>query len=325
MKRFSAPLPQSSRRRGFTLIELLVVIAIIAILIALLLPAVQQAREAARRTQCKNHLKQIALATHNFHDTYNRFPAAYFGSPHNVLAGGTGFWDHQWTGLFPQILPQLEQGNLYEQIQVWKGVDLRPDPANPPNFIVETNYWADTPSWNAAQAKVSFFRCPSDPEQANVGVSALIHTYETSPTGATMTMYYFPPPDNILAPTSYLGCAGGVGNLANAWAPRKGIFGSRTKFNMRDITDGTSNTLLFGEVTGGPDFNHTWMGSGFMPQAWGFSTNATQNWYQFESFHTGTVQFALADGSARGISKNIAAVTYRNLAAMQDGQVLGEF
>lgn len=324
MKRFSAPKPQSSRR-GFTLIELLVVIAIIAILIALLLPAVQQAREAARRTQCKNHLKQIAIAVHNFHDTYNRFPAAYFGADHNILPGGTGFWDHQWTGLHPQILPQLEQGNLYEQIMVWKGVDRRPDPANPANFLVETNYWADASTWTASQAKLSVFRCPSDTEQANLGVSALLHTYDTGALG--MTMYYWTPPDNVLGPTSYLGCAGGLGNVRNnaTWAARKGIFGSRTKFNMRDITDGTSNTFLFGEVTGGPDFNHTWMGSGFMPTAWNLSTNATQNWYQYESFHTGQVQFALADGSCRGISKNIDVLTYRRLSWMQDGAVLGEF
>ncbi len=112
-------LPVSGRaRRGFTLIELLVVIAIIAILIALLLPAVQQAREAARRTQCRNNLKQLALAIHNYHDAHLIFPPAYLGSPtQSGTAFGVNYPDHNrngqggyaWGAL---ILPQIEQSSL---------------------------------------------------------------------------------------------------------------------------------------------------------------------------------------------------------------------
>src|SRR5438128_1844485 len=96
------------RRRGFTLIELLVVIAIIAILIALLLPAVQQAREAARRTQCRNNLKQIGLALHNYHDTMNTFPMGMSGWP-GTLEGAEWGW-----GVF--IIPYLDQSALYISI-----------------------------------------------------------------------------------------------------------------------------------------------------------------------------------------------------------------
>src|SRR6478609_9116964 len=110
-------------RRAFTLIELLVVIAIIAVLIALLLPAVQQAREAARRTQCRNNLKQIGLALHNYHDAYQLFPPGYVDrngnpdlTPDNDLGPGWG-----WASF---ILPQLDQGNVYNQINFNIGVGL---------------------------------------------------------------------------------------------------------------------------------------------------------------------------------------------------------
>lgn len=101
------------RRRGFTLIELLVVIAIIAVLIALLLPAVQQAREAARRSQCKNNLKQIGLALHNYNDTHGALPS---GSIVLRNTAGTVYYGHGWTW-HATILPYLDQGPLYNAIQ----------------------------------------------------------------------------------------------------------------------------------------------------------------------------------------------------------------
>ena len=103
------PVRPIQRTRGFTLIELLVVIAIIAILIALLLPAVQQAREAARRTQCKNNLKQIGLALHNYHDTSNSLPS---GSIVLLNAAGTTYYGHGWTW-HASILPYMDQANMY--------------------------------------------------------------------------------------------------------------------------------------------------------------------------------------------------------------------
>jgi prepilin-type N-terminal cleavage/methylation domain-containing protein len=326
MKKHAVKVRVRPHRHGFTLIELLVVIAIIAILVALLLPAVQQAREAARRTQCKNNLKQLGLACHNFHDTENRFPAGYLGAPHTVQLQASDLSENQWTGLLPQLLPQLEHRNVYDQINVWKGVDRRPDPMNPGNLLPETAFFDDNQTFGIGQAKLSVFRCPSDTEEATAGMAFVMHTYQIGTNLATVTIYSSTPPNFSLGPTNYLGVAGAMGDLEIPfYAADKGIFGSRTKFRFRDVTDGTSNTLMFGEATGSAEFNFSWISCGIMPEAYGLSNTSVQNWYQFESFHTGMIQFALADGAVRAISKNINKDTFRRLTAMQDGQVVGEF
>ncbi len=202
------------RRRAFTLIELLVVIAIIAILVALLLPAVQQAREAARRTQCKNNLKQLGLALHNYHDTHGRFPPTQV----MVYYRGPGFTNpeprnHTWISM---ILPFLEQAPLYQSI----------------NF--------SAPMWNqTTQAfqtlangqtivsqKVSALMCPSDP--AFAGNTGLSHG---------------------LAHTNYAGNMGWDWHFRGAhWASGPFQNGS-TGTTLDEIKDGTSNTVLLAEVS----------------------------------------------------------------------------
>ncbi|MHC2067082.1 DUF1559 family PulG-like putative transporter [Bremerella sp. T1] len=132
----------ASKRPGFTLVELLVVIAIIGVLIALLLPAVQQAREAARRMQCTNNLKQLGLAFHNYHDTYNTLPAM------NYRPGDPNISIYQGYSALVRILPFIEQGNLYDQLQVSSN-----------NFYVS---WAAGSNNAVRETRIDAFRCPSD-------------------------------------------------------------------------------------------------------------------------------------------------------------------
>jgi prepilin-type N-terminal cleavage/methylation domain-containing protein len=174
-----------SRARGFTLIELLVVIAIIAILIALLLPAVQQAREAARRTECKNHLKQIGLALHNYHDTFNSLP------PGHMRFAQFGSWTAPASTATPhtQILPYLDQANV-SALFVWE--KAMTDPAN-----------------NAATVQnLTVFQCPSEPSTGFV-------TWPAAPSSAGRTSYV----QNLGLGTTYFDVApSGPGGTAMFYA-----------------------------------------------------------------------------------------------------------
>ncbi len=198
------------RTRGFTLIELLVVIAIIAILIALLLPAVQQAREAARRTQCKNNLKQLGIALHNYHDTFNCFPPAHIRTQSAVPANGTltgwrGFSVHS------MLLPYIEQAPLYSSI--------------------DFNTYFDGSAGNntARRTPLQAFRCPSDsPFKASVEIGN----------------------------NNYPACMGpNFGQYVTPVGVRNGMFNFDVTTRMRDIVDGTTNTIAFGEQLIGDNDN----------------------------------------------------------------------
>jgi prepilin-type N-terminal cleavage/methylation domain-containing protein/prepilin-type processing-associated H-X9-DG protein len=233
------------RRQAFTLIELLVVIAIIAILIGLLVPAVQQVRAAAARTQCENNLKQIGLATHNFASTYNgQMPYPYWQiGAGTSAAGGTVGWECAAGSPFYAILPYLEQNNLYVGVAG----------ADPSQTFV-----------NAASTVVPIFVCPSDPQNATVGV---LYTYAGFPTLAwinkTATNTYPTITGSSLpAPTSGIPQFAGGNYIYNCEAyTKQGVIG-------RSFIDGTSNTMIVAEriqtctttalVTAGGTYYTTW-------------------------------------------------------------------
>jgi prepilin-type N-terminal cleavage/methylation domain-containing protein len=211
----SGSLFMRSLRRGFTLIELLVVIAIIAILIALLLPAVQQAREAARRTQCRNNLKQYGLALHNYHDVYNRFPARQLGSGGSAVVPGT---TTQRTAYSPNValLPYMDMTPIFNEIMA-KTSNMRP--------------WDGGSPWQTTNPEA--FNCPSDPGTV-------------SPYGNTrgLMSYAWSAGDSIAASKTQPNM---VVNEPLVPIPSRGVFGALVCYNVRDITDGTSNTVGMAE------------------------------------------------------------------------------
>jgi len=308
--------PQATRHQGFTLIELLVVIAITGILISLLLPAVQASREAARRTQCLNNLKQIGLACHEFHDSHRRFPPGFLGPLDTPTQENRS--QGQRTGALVFLLPYLEQNNVHTPIDSEKQqydnislYDLEQD---------GTPWWNRAKAWKMAESKISAFRCPDDTAtQARYGMAESVLTYMNEGC-ITEAIFWFCSRPADIGRTNYLGVAGGVGVVGcPAWDRRRGVFTNRSKTRFRGITDGTSNTLLFGEAVGGrpqADFFYSWMGCGTMATAWGIGDGSP---FQFDSHHPGVVQFTLADGSARGISKQTETDILVALSGISEG------
>ena len=289
------------RRHAFTLVELLVVIAIIGILIALLLPAVQAAREAARRSQCTNNLKQIGLALHNYHDALRSFPSGFVNYPSNAMANTRG-WG--WGAL---ILPYIEQDALHEALNV--------------NRIPFGGGAHPAPATSLTQTPLAAYRCPSDTgaainaRRANHGTSNYSGLFGNgSPAGQD--------PDG----TPY---ANGFSSNHD-WRPGNGMFFANSAVRMRDIRDGTTNVLAVGEraygVAGGlraPDAygGAIWVGK-YQHGSQASTLRGLRNTdadclfgsseFTYSSQHPGGANFVLADGSVRFI----AATTERMILAM---------
>jgi prepilin-type N-terminal cleavage/methylation domain-containing protein/prepilin-type processing-associated H-X9-DG protein len=292
------------RRRGFTLIELLVVIAIIAILIGLLLPAVQKVRDAAARMQCQNNLKQIGLAAHHYHDTYNVFPPAVNMPGQQNFGWAPAPAPNKWFGLHVALFPYYEQDNLRRGL-----VDNVPNPHN-----VNCN----GPNSIGAQV-IKILICPADGGMPPTGVGQFNNLY--------------------FGLTSYGGCSGTSATTTNGLQSLKnGIFYMNSSIAFKNITDGTSNTLLFGErsrrnlqVTSSSEALGGWAWVNQFAQE-DNTMNASEpmegvafhDLNQFGSQHSGGAisNFTFADGSVKSLQKSISIVVFQRLACRNDGQVI---
>lgn len=315
------------RRVAFTLIELLVVIAIIAVLIALLLPAVQQAREAARRTQCKNNVKQINLAMHNYHDTYTRLPPGTIVGPDNACrgCGGGGNWadDNNWLLM---ILPYVDQGPAYNSLDF------------------KLSWHAQAAGTTVAQTRFPFENCPSDGieiDEPGTGWARIRGNYVVN--------------------------FGNITYGGQSQSPYNGVifggapFGPQFGSNFAGVSDGTSNTLMVGEIltldgdgwlgytsevmlAGGGAFTayytpnttscellarQTFPGknSGIpcSTSVGGASADVVKQVISARSKHTGGVHVGMCDGAVRFISNNIDLNVWRGLSTSKGGEVLGDF
>lgn len=288
-------------RRGFTLIELLVVIAIIAILIALLLPAVQQAREAARRSQCKNNLKQLGLAIHNYHDVHNVFPMS---SRSNTRTNG-----FSWIAM---ALPFLDQVPLYQKLDFNRTLV---DTGGPNNRQL-------------IQTPLTALLCPTDP---TAGVRTDLANWWAWP-GAPSPGTVGRGPAGV---TCYMGFQGDWFDTN----PPDGPFERSPSIPIRSamVTDGLSNTLFVGERS--PSFS-PWCSWAAGNGAWIVDRYPINQWIKLNgpvlnssevggikygaiSLHAGGIQVALGDGSCRFLSQNMHHQTYQQLDRINDALPLG--
>ena len=358
------PQPGLSPRRGFTLIELLVVIAIIAILIALLLPAVQQAREAARRTQCKNNLKQLGLALHNYESTHGRLPAGctHAGFPRG--AAGTHSFGPSYIGM---LLPFVEQANAYNAM-TWNGKS--------PGYVGEAVPSAGNLNQAVAMGANPPTLCPSFAPPGTQSARENLNVYAGIAGAADMVSY---------AETRVFSYAQGAGTTKTSGG---GMLGVNKFVKFAEVTDGLSNTMMIGEQggklirldgtyswliasqgaggsgasnltgwligtreagqmpfpdptcgtsgnTGGCDNDHRYFNvttvryrinqAPFADTVFGGMSSAMGGNNPLISFHVGGIQCTFGDGSVKFLSENMDLETLKKLATRDDGQSIGEF
>ena len=323
------------RRSAFTLIELLVVIAIIAILIGLLLPAVQKVREAAARMKCGNNLKQIALGAHNYESAFGKLPPGWLGRmPLNANAGVDAA--NQYIGVLSLLLPYIEQDNLYKQAKAYAPLVWNED-LNFSNMSTPTTpvpWFFGTPSgspyppdiYRAAVMRVKTFECPSYAGKQGQNTVIGTHCFTSSGNNVSISWWYEDYTGGgdtygHFGITNYAGVCGAAGQGGSPlWEKYAGILGNRTQNKLANIQDGTSNTLMFGEIAGtrttsskvitngvaGTDtaegqYDLNWVGVGAIYTRRGLGQGVDSEFRQFSSYHTGLVLFAMGDGSVRGL------------------------
>jgi prepilin-type N-terminal cleavage/methylation domain-containing protein len=331
------------RRRAFTLVELLVVIAIIGILVGLLLPAVQAAREAARRMQCSNNLKQIGLATHNYESANKSFPMAWWLD----IPGGTNLAAANARSWGTSLLPYIEQSALYNQY----------DQRYPAMRELGPNAVANV---EVIKSPLSFFHCPSAPYNVQ-------QTYIGDASSAGLPVTWEAAGSDYIATTGVLGTFANIAYAGNAGGERHGVlqvggqFGSSRSGKMASILDGTSNSILVAERTGGPDIyigtrrvsdlnpyliatngggwgdilnGENWIGGALYPTAYNPANplayivqgpcgiNCTNiRGRSLHCFHTGGAHVALADASVQFVSESIDAFILAALITREKGEV----
>jgi prepilin-type N-terminal cleavage/methylation domain-containing protein/prepilin-type processing-associated H-X9-DG protein len=296
---------------GFTLVELLVVIAIIGTLVGLLLPAVQAAREAARRSSCSNNLKQIGLALHGFHDTYKRFPMGMNGAVYPSLFNYLP-WDWGY-----QIMPFIEQDNVFKKITPTVGFNL-----------LNANNNA------AMKSQISTYMCPSVPKQGGF-VSCCGSVPGTDDAAAA----------SYSAIATHLAITAGINDAATLNA--SGVIFSGSKVRMADIVDGTSSTVVIGEMYVDYDTSrkawletnypgsycpgnqcylaNIWAHGNVMTTAYGINQFAGSQSLGVQSFHAGGAQFAFADGHVGFISQSIVQGTLKSLTTRAGSEFVGDY
>jgi prepilin-type N-terminal cleavage/methylation domain-containing protein len=332
-------------RVAFTLVELLVVIAIIGVMVGLLLPAVQAAREAARRMQCSNNMKQLALGLHNYESAYNRFPYAVGRSGSissgSAIAGLTRVRNQKgWLA----VLPFIEQQALYDQanFNLPFGSHVHSSAASVSSTIVPLPGSAGNMNDVVVSTVLETFLCPSDPGPTSLASTGDAN-YSISPGTTTRQGAY----------TNYDFSVRGTSNSTETWgreaAATRRMFGMDDWSRLRDLIDGTSNTAMIVETTrraidGIPQTwgYSKWVGNGvdlanprginnLICCGWDATPNARPrvrgqmgSWSAAGSLHPGGAHVALADASVRFISESIEIATLQRLAFIADGQPLGE-
>jgi prepilin-type N-terminal cleavage/methylation domain-containing protein/prepilin-type processing-associated H-X9-DG protein len=302
----------SITRRAFTLVELLVVIAIIGILVALLLPAVQAAREAARRAQCINNMKQMQLGIIGFEDVKKKFPSG--------RAGLDSATDGRGESAFVQILPFIEEQQLFDlvdkQYPVWD--------------------WAHQAEWDVIANNITVlgtvvksYRCPSDPTP---------NTY----TSKELEWAEDPPAATILALTSYA-CNWGS-QVANGYkTTNDGMFVYKTQIPIKKVSDGLSKTMFVGEINTRPELPNPLYATAIpwtlgdrrltlrstaqpmnQPLAAWYGTTGNQEDAYFGSHHPGGAHFSFGDGHVSFLSENIDGDVYKWLSTRAGGEVAAE-